>query len=117
MRETAGEGNAARHLRLGMIPTFVPPTPDQSRTCSGDPRLCNAVVPKTWVAATGAAMTREGVTPLGMTAQATLCSHFVLDKVPRLGYIVGYPRPTRGALARRRKTGAESGPAAGLASR
>jgi hypothetical protein len=43
------------------------------------------------------------------------CSYFVLDKVPKLGYIIVYPRPTRGALARRRKSGAESGPAAGLA--
>ena len=38
-----------------------------------------------------------------------VCSHFVLDKVPNFGYIVVYPRLTRGALARRRKNGAESG--------
>ena len=45
------------------------------------------------------------------------CSYFVLDNSPKLGYILVYPRPTRGALARRRKSGAESGPAAGLARR
>jgi hypothetical protein len=45
----------------------------------------------------------------------SFCSRFVLDKVPKLGYIIVHPRPARGALARRRKSGAESGPAAGLA--
>ncbi len=44
-----------------------------------------------------------------------LCSHFVLDKLPKLGYIVPYSRPPRGALARRRKNGVGSGPVAGLA--
>ncbi len=52
-----------------------------------------------------------------MGVRATLCSHFVLDWMVKLGYIIRHPRLTRGALARRRKNGAENGPAAGLASR
>ena len=51
----------------------------------------------------------------GRGQEATLCSHFVLDRAAKLGYIIRHPRPARGALARRRKTGAESGPATGLA--
>ncbi len=54
-----------------------------------------------------------------MTAEdgvrATLCSHFVLDGRAKLGYIIPHSRPARGALARRRSTGAGGGPAAGLA--
>ena len=51
----------------------------------------------------------------GRGQEATLCSLFVLDRVPRLSYIIRHPRPARGALARRRKSGARSGPATGLA--
>src|SRR5215212_10260809 len=52
-------------------------------------------------------------------AEATdpgLCSYFVLDTLFHLGYTRAHPGPTGGALARRRKSGAGSGPAAGLAS-
>ena len=44
-----------------------------------------------------------------------LCSHFVLDTVYHLGFAVCIPA-RRGARARRRRCGAGSGPAAGLAS-
>ena len=46
----------------------------------------------------------------------TLCSHFVLDSTRMLSYIIAHPGLTGGALARRRKCEAGSGPAAGLAS-
>jgi hypothetical protein len=45
-----------------------------------------------------------------------ICSHFVLDTLFHLRYTLVHPGPTGGALARRRKSGAGSGPAAGLAS-
>ena len=44
-----------------------------------------------------------------------VCSHFVPDFGPKLGYIVVHPFPSRGALARRCRGGARSGPAAGFA--
>src|SRR5829696_4648467 len=51
-----------------------------------------------------------------MTGGGVLCSYFVLDTLFHLGYTLAHPGPTGGALARRRKSGAGSGPAAGLAS-
>src|SRR5215213_10777943 len=51
-----------------------------------------------------------------MTGGGVSCSHFVLDTLFHLGYTLVHPGPTGGALARRRKSGAGSGPAAGLAS-
>src|SRR5829696_1410215 len=51
-----------------------------------------------------------------MTGGGVLCSYFVLDTLFHLGYTRAHPGPTGGALARRRKSGAGSGPATGLAS-
>ena len=57
-----------------------------------------------------------GTSP-AMTVRLRLCSHFVLDPPPNLGYIVSSDLPlSRGALARRRSVEAGTVPQARLAS-
>ena len=81
------------------------------RPCAGDPHARGAALDCIGMAGTRPAMTwRETVKASG-AAPATLCSHFVLDNSPNLGYTFGQDLLlTRGALARRRSVGAGTVP-------
>jgi hypothetical protein len=77
------------------------------RACPGHPDAVRRSALRIGITGTGPVMTRGCVQ----------CSHFVIDTMYHLGSTLAHPGPTGRALARRRRCGAGSGPAAGLARR
>ena len=70
-------------LRPGMTLSFITHPLTSSPGLSGDPDARGAALFRIGMAGTRPAMTWEG---WGEDARATLCSHFVLDNSPNLGY-------------------------------
>ena len=98
--------NPLRMRAWGDERSLLHPLSRHGRPCAGHPRLRSRsgsqdVDHRHKAGDDGVAMVRR-----------TLCSHFVLDRARKLSYIVGHPRPTRGALREALlSVGAGSGPA------
>ncbi len=85
-----------------------------ARACPGHPRLCNGVVLEDVGGRTKCGHDVRGV---GMGSESVmLCSHFVLDIIPNLGYIVASrPASDEGRAREASQCGGRHGPMAGLA--
>ena len=85
--------------------------PRHGRAFRGHPDADKRCASRVGITGTRPVMTWWGMGEGNERAPATLCSHFVLDNPPNLGYTVAQDLLlTRGALARRRSVGAGTVP-------